>query len=250
MRLVKLTGVSSGFKCTFPLLDGVEYYSTSGESDLLTTSLASSRMILKGTTDIVVADKPYIDCRNVPSGMRIVIELKKSVEGMSPIVQAAAELLVASAVSNFPVVVLLTDLKNHWQFAWLTKREVIDCTFGCLKGSVLLKILTTGPTTPALEDQVTPPAPYEMRCTLRSIYGYKDSNHKASVLESILNRPKVGLMDILPQGDVGNMAEVFDVMTEAEVADWVRRAAQRYLVNTPAGQSSITTRDDWNSMYV
>lgn len=161
------------FQMHIPLPDGVKYYSAFGESDLLTTSLASSRMILKGTTDIVVADKPYIDCRNVPSGMRIVIELKKSVGGMSPVVQATAKLLAASAVSNFPVVVLLTDLKNHWQFAWSTKREVVDCTFGRLKGSVLLKILATGPATPAPEDQVTPPAPYEKRCTLRSIYGYK-----------------------------------------------------------------------------
>ena len=57
-------------------------------------------------------------------------------------------------------------------------------------------------------------------------------------------------MDILPKGDVGNMTEVFDVMMEAEVAEWARRAAQRYLMNTPAGQSPIPTRDDWKLMYV
>ena len=102
---------------------------------------------------------------------------------------------------------------------------------------------------PAPEDQVTSLAPYE-----RGVHSVVFTDLRIATtrpwLESILNRPKVGLMDILPQGDVGNMAEVFDVMTEAEVADWARRATQRYLVNTPAGQSSITTRDDWKSMYV
>ena len=107
------------------LPDGAEYYRSPGESDLLTTSLTPYP---KRDLDIVITDKPYIDCRNVPSGMWIVIELKKSVVGMSPIVQATAKLLAASALSNFPVVVLLTDLKNHLQFVWLTKREVVDCT--------------------------------------------------------------------------------------------------------------------------
>ena len=44
---------------------------------------------------------------------------------------------------------------------------------------------------------------------------------------------------MLSRGNVANMQQVFDVMSEDEIRDWKARKAMKFFVRTPVFQSSI-----------
>ena len=115
------------------LPEDMQYYPSFADPDLLTTSCASAQYLLKGTIDVAVVSKIYVDSWNTPSGIRVAIELKKNA-APEHVMQAVTQLLSATAKSNFKVVVLLTDLKDHFQFFWLHQNYIVDCKYlwqGC-----------------------------------------------------------------------------------------------------------------------
>lgn len=74
------------------------------------------------------------------------------------------------------------------------------------------------------------------------------SDNEVDRLQSVLTRPKVDFMDHLPRQDVADIRDVFNMMS-SEIMEGARKASLRYLMKTPAFQSSITRREDWKSMY-
>jgi hypothetical protein len=235
---------------TIPLPDNLEYYCTSRETDFLTTTCASVRYTLKGTLDAAVVSRAYVRSYNAAAGIRVGIELKKKV-AQKDSMQAIAELLSASALSNYRVAVLLTDLNDFWQFFWLAKGKIVDCSLGRPQAAILLQTLAseTGSTVSTSENEATPNAPWRERCTLEELYGRKASGDEVDGLESLLKRPKFDIMEMLPREDVGDMGDVFDVMSPEEIGEWKRKKALEFLIRTPAMQSTVTTREGWQAMY-
>ena len=89
-----------------------------GDSDknLLSVVPASNvlPLQLKGTCDAALVWREYVRNNICSSGLAVVFELKKKVEGAQ--FQAMAELLAASVLSqNFQPVVVLTDLIDSWR---------------------------------------------------------------------------------------------------------------------------------------
>lgn len=83
--------------------------------NLLSTDLASAKYKLKGTLDTIIVDTKYVKDLNIATGVRVGIKRKKSVPEKDCI-QAIIELIAADIYSNYPVVIVLTDLRDHWQF--------------------------------------------------------------------------------------------------------------------------------------
>jgi hypothetical protein len=92
------------------------------EKDLL--DYFDGKFWLKGTTDIIILPKAYEDGFIMHSGIQIAINLKNAAANEADRQQATAQLLSASAFSNYPVVVILTNLNKHWQFIWLSKSGI------------------------------------------------------------------------------------------------------------------------------
>lgn len=84
---------------------------TSSKPNFLSTNLASSRYQLKGTLDIIIVDKVYVEDFNTAAGVYIGMKVKKTVTEKDCI-HAIIEPLAADIFSNFPVVMVLTDLKT------------------------------------------------------------------------------------------------------------------------------------------
>lgn len=57
--------------------------------------------------------------------------------------QAIAKLVVVSIASKYRVVILLTDLKSHWQFFWLVPAVVMSCKLDRPSAVPLLEILVS-----------------------------------------------------------------------------------------------------------
>ena len=72
---------------------------------------------------------------------------------------------------------------------------------------------------------------------------------QVEALQALLTGPKVDLLDLLPHQEVANMRDVFDVMSPEEITDWLQKATLKHLISSPAFESTLTTREDWQSMY-
>jgi len=55
-------------------------------------------------------------------------------------------------------------------------------------------------------------------------------------------------MTILPESDVADMRQVFDVMSPSEVLEWESRKVLEFLMKTPTLQSTLRGAD-WELMY-
>ncbi|KAF9144965.1 hypothetical protein BGX21_005992, partial [Mortierella sp. AD011] len=69
----------------------VQFYCAPSKKDLLTTSMASSRYKLKGTTDMAIVNKTNVRDANYAAGFQVCIEGKKQVQDKDSI-QAILEL--------------------------------------------------------------------------------------------------------------------------------------------------------------
>lgn len=67
------------------------------------------------------------------------------------------ELISANIHSDEPVVMLLTDLQQHWQFSWLTLEGTQECHIGLSQGITLLEDILNG----------TGEGPYRNRCGMK-----------------------------------------------------------------------------------
>ncbi|GJJ77556.1 hypothetical protein EMPS_09915 [Entomortierella parvispora] len=144
----------------------VIFYRASGNSSLLNTPGASIKYDLRGTTDLALMEKAFVNDRNYASGLQIGVELKKSV-GETNTMQAILQLLAASLSSNYCPVIILTDLMDCWSFFWLEPRAIKSCTLGLLDGVALLEAIAREPRSTALAIPAipaTPNTPYRRRC--------------------------------------------------------------------------------------
>lgn len=231
----------------------VEFYCASKHQNFLSTTLASSQFNLNGTLDVVVVDSAYVKDNNIPAGMRVGLELKKAV-GANDYMQAIAELMAANIVSRYRVIIVLTDLKSHWQFFWLAPAVVMSCTLDRSSAVSFLEIIAADTDTgvPSGADAVDDP-PYRGRCGIRDLLnlGEGTSAKDRGVgrgLESVLKRPKLDVFEMLPKSDIADMREVFDTMSSEEIRDWKTKKVMQSLMGTPAMQSSIIG-DEWQRMY-
>ena len=80
--------------------------------------------------------------------------------------------------------------------------------------------------------------------SLRAFLCASESSHKkADSMQAVLAGRKVELLDILPQEAVVDVRDVFDVMTPAEITDWVQEASLRYC----GGSRRALVREQWGS---
>ncbi|KAF8416587.1 hypothetical protein EV426DRAFT_721711 [Tirmania nivea] len=160
-----------------------------------------SKYVLKGTTDVVILQNAYVRSSNLLGGMQVVVELKKQV-GDQDTRQATLELISANVFSNYGVMVLLTDLNEHWHFLWLTKETRIEEIVLGLHCSVAL-----------LEDILhgrgSEEKPYSTRCNMEDI-----------AAATTTTESKVDPFDCVPKPEVGNMEDFFNEMSEFEVKKW------------------------------
>ena len=183
------------------------------------------------------------------------IELKK-IGREKHRMQAVTELICAAAKSNFAVVVLLTDLGDYFRFFWLHGKSILDCMIERHKAVVLLRLLVS----PSKIDSEALLKAYQSKRILASesrdkvdslqtlLYAGASGPDKVDGLKALFSRQKTDLLDLLPQ-EVADMRDFFDVMSKAEITDWVQKSSLRYLINSPAFESTITTKEDWQSMY-
>jgi len=234
------------------LPDDAQFYIASSKTNLLSTTLACSQFNISGTLDTAIVDRINVESRNIAGGIRVGLEHKKQVME-SDISQAIVELITANLCSIYPVVMVLTDLGERWQFFWLQRGWVVDCVFDLKKGITLLETIVQQPNPPV--GQPTPDAPYLQRCDLRTATSQARESDDAlpedtevEGLERLLQRPKVDIMDMLPEDDVADMRDVFDVMTPKEVREWQMRRVLDFAMQTPAVQSRVMD-ENWLSMY-
>ena len=67
-------------------------------------------------------------------------------------------------------------------------------------------------------------------------------------IEGVLGRPKIDWMTFMPESDVADMRQVFDVMSPSEILEWKSRKVLEFLMKTPALQSTARG-NDWDLMY-
>ncbi|KAG9404702.1 hypothetical protein AC1031_004910 [Aphanomyces cochlioides] len=90
--------------------------------DILTVRLRSHRIELAGRTDLLilsdlVKENPS-DLQHLPE-VKMLIEVKRRVKP-SDDSQALSELIALELLTEHPVMALLTDLSNNWQFFWVS----------------------------------------------------------------------------------------------------------------------------------
>lgn len=240
------------FKRQVTVPDDVEFYCASRQRNFLSTTLASSQFDLNGTLDVVVVDRVYVEDNNIPAGVRVGLELKKVV-GANDYMQAITDLVAASIASKYRVVIVLTDLRSHWQFFWLVPTAIMSCKLDRSSAVPFLEILAseTDTTVPSGVNAATDP-PYRGRCSVRDLLKLGEradaKEQRAEGLESVLKRPKLDVFEMLPKGDVADMRDVFDTMSPEQIQDWKTKKVMQSLMKTPAIQSSIMG-NEWQRLY-
>lgn len=109
--------------------------------------------------------------------------------------QAIAELVTANIASKYRVVIVLTDLKSHWQFFWLVPTAIMNCTLDRSSAVPFLEILAADTATEVPSGAAADDPPYQGRCGIRHLLGLREGtggkDWRAGGLESVLKRPKL-----------------------------------------------------------
>ena len=121
--------------------------------------------------------------------------------------QAILELILTNP-SEYPVVMVLTDLGNTWRFFWLERRQVVSSNFDLHHGVSLLQFIVF----PAR--LLHPPLRIlyiEIDAVFETLSRTKVTQHVR--LQQRLRGIEIDVMDMLPKDDVADMHDVYDVMT-------------------------------------
>ncbi|KAK1929395.1 hypothetical protein P3T76_015147 [Phytophthora citrophthora] len=96
-------------------------YGVEKEEDILSVDVPGHNIKLSGRTDLIVLSDQVLkyphELKLLP-GVRLIIEVKVKVEPRS-IPQAVSELVALDIMTARPVMALLTDFVNHWEFFWV-----------------------------------------------------------------------------------------------------------------------------------
>jgi hypothetical protein len=233
----------------------VTLYKTSNQGHLLSLLPVSTHYKFNGTLDMAIVDIRYVKKgASIAPGLLVGIEVKKEVEAKHHM-QATIELLLANVVSQYPVIMLLTDLRNNWTYFWLQKGTVAYDVLELSRGVALLGLITSElkPSSSGelvLFASTSSDAPYRNRCSFLAATSPDDVHETTTPSDGleILKRPKIDPMTFLPEDDIADMRQVFDVMSPSEVYEWKSRKVLEYFMQTPAYQSSVVG-NDWEGMY-
>ena len=91
------------------------FYNASQDSNLLSRTSLSQQYNFNGTLDIAIVYKEYAESGYVAGGIFVGIKVKKKVESRHDN-QAILEMLLVNVASQYPVIVLLTDLRDAWRY--------------------------------------------------------------------------------------------------------------------------------------
>ena len=201
---------------------GLQFYKASRNNNLLDTALMDRRYILRGTTDVVITEKNYVRVLDAERGMRVTIELKTKVR-QGDQRQAILQLIAANMRSNYPVIALLTDLRETWLFYWLSldggKVRILECLLDLPHGTAFVEAYLKG------ETEIN-------NCTMREYFLSRcepvSENNSAGEGQAVPNKSKLtkfDLMDYLPAPEVGDMSDFLNEMSHTEAARWKTRHA-------------------------
>jgi hypothetical protein len=241
---------------TIPTTATLHKMSNNNNSTLLSSTSVSTQYKLNGTLDMAIVDNGYAQTGYILGGLLVGIEVKKTVKTKDDM-QTVLELLLANVVSQYPVIMLLTDLGSNWRYFWLEKGTIAYNAFELNHGVALLGLIASELTAlqsgePATSAITSSDSPYRNRCRFRAAISPNNDVHVTTTpsygLEMLLKRPKIDPMMFLPEDDIADMRQVFDVMTPSEVVEWKSRKVLEFFVKTPAFQSSVVG-NDWERMY-
>jgi hypothetical protein len=231
-------------------------HKTSNQPNLLSLHSVSALYNFKGTLDMAIVDKRYVDKGgSIAPGLLVGIDVKKKVESKHHN-QAMIELLLANVVSRYPVIMLLTDLGENWTYFWLQKGTIAYDKLNLRRGVALLELIPSelNPSSSGkliLSTNTSSDAPYRNRCSFLAATSPDDDVDEPTTPTDgldILRRPKIDPMTFLPQDDIADMSQVFDVMSQSEIDEWKCRRIVEYFKQTPAYQSCVV-ENDWEHMY-
>jgi hypothetical protein len=117
----------------------LEIYDTSDHNNFLSISTDILPIRLAGTTDATVVDRFSVSSRIPQNHIRILFELKKSVND-GHLYQALAELTAGDLKSIHAVLAVLTDLRDDWQFFYFNDGRIATFTLPRSKAVALIQI--------------------------------------------------------------------------------------------------------------
>ncbi|KAF8425345.1 hypothetical protein BGX38DRAFT_1237047 [Terfezia claveryi] len=228
-------------------------YNASKDSNLLSSTSVSTKFNFKGTLDLAIVAAKYERCGYPSGGVFMGIEVKKNVEPRNDM-QAVVELVLADIPSEYPVIMLLTDLGSIWRYFWFQMDTIASCQLDLPRGIAFFDLIANEfkSSTTSIPATLTSTSPHN-RCKFRYAIERGNDVHETTTpsegIENVLKRPKIDWMTILPESDVADMRHVFDVMSPREVVEWKSRKAVEFLMKTPALQSTVRGAD-WELMYI
>ncbi|POG63064.1 hypothetical protein GLOIN_2v1484978 [Rhizophagus irregularis DAOM 181602=DAOM 197198] len=135
-------------------------YDTSNHNNFLISISADILPIrLIGTTDVIVVDRFSVSSRIPQNHIRVLFELKKSVND-GHLYQALAELTAGDLKSTHAVLAVLTYLRDDWQFFYFNDKRIALIQINMKSANQELNH----------ETEVTDPLPKRQK--LKHIYGY------------------------------------------------------------------------------
>ncbi|CAG8831665.1 9251_t:CDS:2, partial [Gigaspora margarita] len=219
------------------------WYNPVSNKQFLSVDIDALPFSIKGTADVVVTKKVFFKTRNVVGGIQVVFELKKKIEDHH-VHQAIGGLIVANILSEHPVFVVLTDLKEEWIFYWLSSdKKVVESSADLCHAITIFEN--------AFEDpegvEIVNESDFHIarRCNFRAYKRLTDSvedsvKSNEDGLEMFINRPKVNFEF---QDDVANMSDVFDMMTSEEILNWKLKRVSKLLAKNPGLQNIMLSKD-------
>lgn len=227
-------GYLSYLKSNITLTSEIDWYDPKPKKDLLFLDDEALPFSVSGTTDVIIADKLFAKVHDMRNGIHVGFEIKKKIQD-SHIHQAIGELIIANIISQFPVLIVLTDLMNEWIFFWLSNdKKVMQCPAALLHAINIIETALVKDTGGSIGD-ATVTNPIATRINFRNLRdnlqgNLQHENEEKDGLEQLLTRPKV---DFKFEDDVANMNDVIEVTTEEEMLRWKVRQILRRLEETP-----------------
>ncbi|KAF0486759.1 crinkler family protein: PROVISIONAL [Gigaspora margarita] len=177
-------------------------YDPTGDDSFLSTNTDILPIRLSGTTDVVIVDRHSIASRAQEKHIRVLFELKKAVNRKHTF-QTMAELISADLKSKHPVLAVLTDLIDDWNFFWIKGKIIMRLTLSRVEAVALIRHNLTS-------------ANNELR-DIESSFSEKESSFSEE--EPLPKRQKLRhvIATSNVSSDIAPMEDFFDTMNEEEI---------------------------------
>jgi hypothetical protein len=139
---------------------------------LLLTPLEYCGYEVNGTLDMTIRKK-RTRSSNPAFGMRVGIDIRKTFDA-SDTWRTYVKAIAANQLSQIPTVLVLTDLRQRWQFIWLLPGVIMNCIVGLNEGVALLEAMAH-PIDPNSYSNADPNASYLRRCCFKDAISNKSA---------------------------------------------------------------------------